>query len=54
MHAADARGSAAYAKALTRVGTLTSEEEGKIVAGLTAVGKEWEDVRVRTILSSYL
>jgi argininosuccinate lyase len=54
MHAADVRGSIAYAKALTRVRILASEEEGKIVAGLTAVGKEWEDVRVRTILSHYL
>lgn len=42
MHAADIRGSIAYAKALTLVGILTKEEETKIVQGLTAVGKEWE------------
>jgi argininosuccinate lyase len=53
MHAADVHGSTAYAKALTRVGILTSEE-GKVVAGLTAVGKEWEDVQLRTIFSRYL
>jgi hypothetical protein len=53
MHAADVRGSIAYAKALTRVGILTSEEEGKIVAGLTAVGKEWEDGQVRRIFYCY-
>lgn len=43
MHAADIRGSIAYAKALSRVGILTEEEVGKIVAGLMAVGKEWEN-----------
>ena len=42
MHAADIRGSIAYAKALNLVGILTKEEETKIVDGLTAVGKEWE------------
>ncbi|KAH9997240.1 argininosuccinate lyase [Russula vinacea] len=42
MHAADIRGSIAYARALTLVGILTKEEESKIVQGLTAVGKEWE------------
>jgi len=42
MHSADIRGSIAYAKGLTRVGILTSEEETKIVDGLKAVGKEWE------------
>jgi argininosuccinate lyase len=46
MHAADIRGSIAYAKALARVGILTKEEEGKLVEGLTAVGKEWEDGQV--------
>lgn len=43
MYAADIRGSIAYAKALSRVGILTEGEVGKIVDGLTAVGKEWED-----------
>lgn len=43
MHAADIRGSIAYAKALSRVGILTEAEMGKIVDGLTAVGKEWKD-----------
>ncbi|KAH7889314.1 putative argininosuccinate lyase [Phlebopus sp. FC_14] len=42
MHAADIRGSIAYAKALTRVGILTPEEESKMVQGLKDVGKEWE------------
>jgi hypothetical protein len=46
MHAADIRGSIAYAKALTLVGILTREEETKIVQGLTAVGKEWETGQV--------
>ncbi|KAJ6455691.1 argininosuccinate lyase [Mycena sanguinolenta] len=43
MHAADIKGSIAYAKSLTLVGILTKEEEAKITAGLTAVGKEWQD-----------
>lgn len=47
MHAADITGSIAYAKALTKVGILTAEEEGKIVQGLQTVGKEWEDGVVR-------
>lgn len=42
MHAADIKGSIAYAKALARVGILTDEEKDKIVAGLTQVGQEWE------------
>ncbi|KAF8654064.1 hypothetical protein AX16_003597 [Volvariella volvacea WC 439] len=42
MHAADIRGSIAYAKSLTLVGILTKEEEESIVRGLEAVGKEWE------------
>ncbi|GBE82034.1 argininosuccinate lyase [Sparassis latifolia] len=41
MHAADIRGSIAYAKALTLVGILTNEEESKIVDGLQMVGEEW-------------
>ena len=46
MHAADIRGSVAYAKALARVGILTSSEEGKIVEGLQAVEREWESGQV--------
>jgi argininosuccinate lyase len=42
MHAADIRGSIAYAKALTLVGILTQEEQTKITSGLAAVGQEWE------------
>ncbi|KAG2157354.1 putative argininosuccinate lyase [Suillus clintonianus] len=41
MHAADIRGSIAYAKALRRVGLLTEEEEVKMTQGLDAVGREW-------------
>ncbi|KAJ7940746.1 putative argininosuccinate lyase [Mycena leptocephala] len=43
MHAADIKGSIAYAKSLTLVGILTKEEESKITNGLTIVGKEWQD-----------
>lgn len=43
MYAVDIQGSIAYAKSLTLVGILTSEEESKIVSGLEAVKKEWED-----------
>lgn len=43
MHAADIRGSIAYAKALTLVGILTEAEEAKISNGLRLVGREWED-----------
>lgn len=46
MYAADISGSIAYAKALTLVGILTAEEEGKIIEGLQAVGKEWESGQV--------
>jgi argininosuccinate lyase len=42
MHAADIRGSIAYAKALTLVGILTKDEQVKITDGLTTVGQEWE------------
>ncbi|KIN95118.1 hypothetical protein M404DRAFT_332708 [Pisolithus tinctorius Marx 270] len=41
MHTADIRGSIAYAKALTRVGILTKEEETKMIEGLEAVEREW-------------
>lgn len=43
MYAADITGSIAYSKALTKVGILTKDEEGKIVQGLQKVQKEWED-----------
>lgn len=39
----DIQGSIAYAKSLTLVGILTKEEEGRMIEGLKAVGKEWED-----------
>ncbi|EMD38444.1 argininosuccinate lyase [Gelatoporia subvermispora B] len=42
MHAADIKGSIAYAKALALVGILTEAERQKIVDGLTVVGQEWE------------
>jgi argininosuccinate lyase len=42
MHAADVRGSIAYAKSLQLVGILTKDEELKIIEGLKAVGREWE------------
>ncbi|KAG6333412.1 hypothetical protein ID866_5674 [Astraeus odoratus] len=42
MHGADIRGSIAYAKALTRVGILTKDEESKMIEGLKAVEREWE------------
>ncbi|KAI6045372.1 putative argininosuccinate lyase [Pisolithus marmoratus] len=41
MHAADIRGSIAYAKALTHVGILTEGEERKMIQGLEAVEREW-------------
>ena len=53
MHAADIRGSIAYAKALTLVDILTKEEEAKIVQGLTAVGKEWESGQVDSVSSHH-
>ena len=53
MHAADIRGSIAYAKALTLVGILTKEEETKITQGLTAVDKEWESGQVNFISFSW-
>jgi hypothetical protein len=43
MYDADIRGSIAYSKALTLVGILTKDEEFKIVNGLEAVKKEWDD-----------
>ena len=46
MHSADIRGSIAYARALTRVGILTKEEENKMIEGLNAVEKEWETGQV--------
>ena len=49
MHAADIAGSIAYAKGLARVGILTEDEQKKIVEGLVAVGKEWEQGTVSMI-----
>jgi hypothetical protein len=46
MHAADIRGSIAYAKALARVGILTRDEEAKMIEGLQAVGREWDNGQV--------
>ncbi|EPQ58220.1 argininosuccinate lyase [Gloeophyllum trabeum ATCC 11539] len=43
MHAADIKGSIAYAKSLTLIGILTKDEEAKIVEGLKKVGQEWEN-----------
>jgi argininosuccinate lyase len=51
MHAADIRGSIAYAKSLTLVGILTRDEETKIIQGLTTVGEEWESGQVGFITS---
>lgn len=47
MYAADIKGSIAYAKSLTLVGILTSDEETKITDGLLSVLKEWQDGTVR-------
>lgn len=52
MHAADIRGSIAYAKALTLVGILTKEEEITITQGLVAVGQEWQNGTVRRLSSA--
>jgi len=41
MHAADVKGSIAYAKALRKAGILTGEEETQIAEGLEKVGQEW-------------
>ncbi|KAJ8586650.1 putative argininosuccinate lyase [Rhizopogon salebrosus TDB-379] len=43
MHAADIRGSIAYAKGLRRIGILTEEEEIRMTQGLNTVGREWEN-----------
>jgi argininosuccinate lyase len=51
MHAVDVKGSIAYAKSLTLVGILDKEEETKIISGLLAVEKEWEDGSVRQSVS---
>lgn len=49
MHHADVTGSIAYAKGLQLVGILTKEEEVKIIEGLIAVEKEWENGTVRQV-----
>ena len=54
MYAADIQGSIVYSKALTRVGILTQEEENKIIEGLKAVLKEWENGTVCLILTPLL
>ncbi|KZT60470.1 argininosuccinate lyase [Calocera cornea HHB12733] len=43
MYAVDIKGSIAYAKANCQKGILTKDEEAKMVAGLNAVLKEWEE-----------
>jgi argininosuccinate lyase len=48
MHAADIKGSIAYAKSLALVGILTKAEEKQIIDGLEAIGKEWEEGVVNT------
>ncbi|KAG8961891.1 argininosuccinate lyase [Tulasnella sp. 419] len=42
MHAADIRGSIAYAKALALQKILTEEERDKMIEGLKKVGEEWK------------
>ena len=54
MHAADITGSIAYAKALTKVDILTSDEEQRIVRGLQVVGEEWNNGTVRIYIDSQL
>lgn len=49
MHAADIRGSIAYAKALRRIGLLTEQEETRMIQGLDTVGREWENGQVRAL-----
>ena len=46
MHAADIRGSIAYAQSLELVGILNAQERASIVQGLKTVGKEWEEGKV--------
>jgi len=52
MYDADIRGSIAYSKALTLVEILTKDEGVKIVNGLEAVKKEWDDGVVSPDFSS--
>ena len=47
MYDQDIRGSIAYTRSLALSGILTKGEEGKIITGLRAVGKEWADGIVR-------
>ena len=54
MHAADIRGSIAYAKALRLAGILTDSEQEQIIQGLKVVGKEWEGGVVRVLCLGYL
>jgi len=53
MHAADIRGSIAYAKAIALRGILTDEERDEIVQGLTTVGAEWEQGTVSPLKVHY-
>lgn len=50
MHAADIKGSIAYAKALVLGGVLTKEEGERMVEGLTKVGEEWKTGKVSGIV----
>jgi hypothetical protein len=54
MHAADIRGSIAYAKGLRRIGILTEEEEIRMTQGLNTVGREWENGQVRGLIHDCL
>jgi argininosuccinate lyase len=47
MYAADIQGSVAYAKALAMQGILTDDEKDKMISGLLAVQREWEQGQVR-------
>lgn len=49
MHAADIRGSIAYAKSLELVGILNAQERASIVQGLQTVGQEWEEGKVNLL-----
>jgi argininosuccinate lyase len=47
MYAADIQGSVAYTKALAMQGILTDDEKDKMITGLLAVQREWEQGKVR-------
>lgn len=50
MHAADIKGSIAYAKSLKLIGILTQDETTTITDGLQAVEEEWASGSVSTML----